>query len=116
MYTEIPVYKAEAEAGLSEAINAKENRAIATYCPVLLNEKVTDTVKESVRIKNGSKIEQSIASNKDQFDLHYIYTILATTGWNRNDDVFDRQEMWQARSTAEDKPFNKGHNPNDIIG
>ena len=54
--------------------------------------------------------------NEEQFDLHYIYTILATTGWNRNDDVFDRYEMWAARSTAEDKPFNKGHDPNDIIG
>jgi len=40
----------------------------------------------------------------------------ATTGWNRNDDVFDKYETWSARNTAEDKPFNKGHDPNNIIG
>jgi hypothetical protein len=77
-----------------------------------LDNKVTSSVKSLCR----DSLEQTTADNKDQFDLHYIYSILATTGWNKNDDVFDRQEMWGARTTAEDKPFNKGHDPNNIIG
>ena len=115
MHREIPIYRAEAEAGLSEAINAKESCAIVAQCPILLDENVFEPIKEKTRAKD-SDLLQSVSSNENQFDLHYIYTILATTGWNRNDDVFDRYEMWAARSTAEDKPFNKGHDPNNIIG
>jgi hypothetical protein len=108
----IPVYKAEAEDGLYEVITAKESCAILAHCPILLDNKVTSSVKSLHR----DSLEQTTANNKEQFDLHYIYSILATTGWNKNDDVFDRQEMWGARATAEDKPFNKGHDPNNIIG
>ena len=113
MYREIPVYKAEAEAGLSEAIKAKENQAIATFCPVILEDKISQEVIMNTR---QGELDLTLAGEEDQFDLKYIYSILATTGWNRNDDVFDRVEMWSARNTAEDKPFNKGHNPNEIIG
>ena len=116
MHREIPIYKAEAEAGLSEAIMAKENRAIATYCPILLDKEVVASVKDTTKAKNTDALKQALAGEGEQFDLHYIYTILSTTGWNRNDDVFDRYEMWSARNTAEDKPFNKGHDPNNIIG
>jgi hypothetical protein len=117
MYREIPVFKAEAEAGLYEAIQAHENRSIASFCPILTDDIICDHVKEEVRVKEKSSVQQSIALNtEEQFDLQYIYAILATTGWNRNDDVFDSYEMWSARNTAEDKPFNKGHDPNNIIG
>ncbi|MBW2632406.1 MAG: hypothetical protein JRC90_11755, partial [Deltaproteobacteria bacterium] len=42
--------------------------------------------------------------------------ILVSTGWNNNDDVFTCQETWAARLTPEDKPFNVGHKPRQIIG
>jgi len=116
MYREIPVFKAEAEAGLYDAIQAEENRSIASFCPIITNDKICERVKEEVRVKDKSSLQQSLALNTEQFDLQYIYAILATTGWNRNDDVFDSYEMWSARNTAEDKPFNKGHDPNNIIG
>jgi hypothetical protein len=116
MYRQIPVYKAEAEAGLSEAIAAKENCAVATYCPVILDDKVFSGIMTNTYAKNQDQINQSVSDSQEQFDLYYLHTILATTGWNKNDDVFDRQEMWSARHTAEDKPFNKGHDPNYIIG
>ena len=116
MLREIPIYKAEADAGLSEVIKAEENRAIATSCPILLDKEVVSSVKDKTRAKNTDALKQALAEEGEQFDLHYIYTILSTTGWNKNDDVFDRYEMWSARNTAEDKPFNKGHDPNNIIG
>ena len=112
MYKDIPIYAAEADAGLSEVINSEENRCIASLCPVLLDKDVLSSVKSS------SSLNACFANKNEgpDFDLHKIYAILATTGWNRNDDVFDSTEMWSARNTAEDKPFNKGHNPKDIIG
>ena len=116
MYRKIPIYKAEADAGLSDIINSEQNRSVSAYCPILLDKNIDERVIEEAKIKSKSSLEQSIALNQDQFDLHYIYSILATTGWNRNDDVFDKYEMWSARSTAEDKPFNKSHDPNTIIG
>jgi hypothetical protein len=55
-------------------------------------------------------------ANPDQIDLFYIKSVLVSTGWNKNDDVFDPEETWAARKTPEDKQFNFMHNENDIIG
>ena len=55
-------------------------------------------------------------ANPDQIDLFYIKSVLVSTGWNKNDDVFDAAETWAARNTPEDKQFNFMHNENDIIG
>ena len=41
---------------------------------------------------------------------------LVSTGWNKNDDVFQTKATWDARNTPEDKQFNLMHNENDIIG
>lgn len=56
------------------------------------------------------------AANRDQIDLHYLNTILVSTGWNKNDDVFLADQVWSARNTPEDKPFNYMHDEKDIIG
>ena len=56
------------------------------------------------------------AENKEQIDLYYLKSILVSTGWNKNDDVFDAKELWEARNTPEDKPFNFMHDESDIIG
>ena len=117
MNEKIQIYRAESESGLSEIIQADENLVISANCPILLGEKVVSAVREQTKLKNLDIFKHSaVASNENQFDLHYIYTILVTTGLKRNDDVFDSEEMWGARNTAEDKPFNKGHDPNNIIG
>jgi hypothetical protein len=111
----MPVYRAEVDAGLAEVISATENHVVASLCPILSDDKVVAAVREEVKVDIAS-LEQTLAINRDQFDLHYLYTILASTGWNGNDDVFQRYEVWAARHTAEDKPFNKQHDPNTIIG
>ncbi len=49
-------------------------------------------------------------------DLYYINTILATTGWNLNTDIFDPTETWNALGTPTDKPLNLEHNQHEIIG
>lgn len=55
-------------------------------------------------------------ANPAQPDLHYLRTILVSTGWNKNNHVFLPEEVWRARHTAEDKPVNFQHDCRDIIG
>jgi uncharacterized coiled-coil protein SlyX len=56
------------------------------------------------------------SANPKQIDLYYIKSILVSTGWNKNDDVFDPEATWSARTTPEDKQFNLMHDENNIIG
>ena len=53
---------------------------------------------------------------EDRFDLHPIYSILVSMAWNKNDDVFTKEQAWPARNSPQDKPFNFMHNQTDIIG
>ena len=67
----------------------------------------------------GYSIEDKIkaqSANPKQIDLYYISSVLVSTGWNKNDDVFDANATWSARNTPEDKQFNFMHDENDIIG
>jgi len=59
---------------------------------------------------------KAIAENLDSRDLFHVDAVLASVGWNKNDDIFDRYETWNARSTPEDKQFNYMHDEKDIIG
>ena len=54
-----------------------------------------------------SKIKnvKSFASLNDD-DLYYVQSILVSSSWNKNDDIFDKSEIWLARHTPEDKPTN----------
>lgn len=53
---------------------------------------------------------------QEQSDLYHLNSVLASAGWNKNDDVFSAQEIWNARNTPVNKQFNFMHNDNDIIG
>ncbi len=106
------IYQQEILDGLSEQIKAQ---ASVAYCApaVLVNNVDTDNL-WNVSRQNIEKIKAS--SNPNQIDLYYIKSILVSTGWNKNDDVFDPAQTWAAKNTPEDKQFNFMHNENDIIG
>lgn len=97
------IFKSEVEDGLESKISA--NTSISSTCEVEVC--APFTFKSELR---------SVAENKDQLDLHYLKSILVSTGWNKNDDFFDQEEVWNARKTPEDKPFNYEHDQNKIIG
>ena len=61
------------------------------------------------------KLDKSIAGINDK-DLYYVQSILVTSNWNKNDDIFDSAEIWKARNTPEDKPTNLEHDESVIIG
>jgi len=101
------VYKKELQDGVGELV---EKQVSIAYCsPVILSEE---------NDLNPSYVNKVIANsaNPKQIDLYYIKSILVSTGWNKNDDVFDSAVTWAARKTPEDKQFNFMHNENDIIG
>tara|TARA_R100000306_G_scaffold62171_3_gene67434 strand:+ start:1334 stop:2800 length:1467 start_codon:yes stop_codon:yes gene_type:complete len=104
---DIKIFKFEAEAGLSDAII--ENSTIAYSSPAM---KYNPSDEEILK----TKAFLAKAESQDQIDLYYLQSVLVSTGWNKNDDVFDPQETWAARKSPEDKQFNYMHNEKDIIG
>ena len=107
--SDIVIFANERNAGLELAIRA--NTSVAYHRPV----SVVAPFDVSALTKTAGA-EWAKATNQNQVDLHYLSTILVTTGWNLNDDVFDQAETFLARSTPEDKPFNYEHDCADIIG
>lgn len=113
------IYAQEIQDGLEQVIT--ENNTIA-YCSDIICQ--DDTLNASEASVDADKavarsffeLQESQAENKDQIDLYYLSSVLVSSGWNKNDDVFDAKEMWEARSTPEDKQFNYMHNEKDIIG
>lgn len=106
------IYKQEILDGLEQALSSSNTIA---YCS--LAEKYTPNAQQKTDTIDKLNSTQALeAGNKDQIDLFYLKSILVSTGWNKNDDVFDPQELWNARNTPEDKPFNFMHNEKDIIG
>jgi hypothetical protein len=110
------IYQHEINDGLAEALASNNTVACCavaeSYKP---SEEAVDKLKEILASSQDGD-ELAIAENQDQFDLYYIKSILVSTGWNKNDDVFAPTELWEARNTPEDKPFNFMHDEKDIIG
>lgn len=52
----------------------------------------------------------------DDTDLYYTQSILVSSSWNKNDDIFDKNEVWAARHSPEHKPTNLEHDESTIIG
>ena len=100
------VYKQEILDGVGEAVKATASVAYCTQASVT-TEKVASDIVEKIVAANA---------NPQQVDLYYIKSVLVSTGWNKNDDVFNPEVTFAARNTPEDKQFNFMHNENDIIG
>lgn len=62
-----------------------------------------------------SKGFKALASLNDN-DLYYTQSILVTSSWNKNDDIFDKQEIWIAKNSPEHKPTNLEHDEGVIVG
>lgn len=99
----IKIYPREISDGIGELV---KSTASVAYCSEAIIQK---DIPEEV-------IAKAVAENKEQIDLYYIESVLVSTGWNKNDDVFTSDATWTARNTPEDKQFNFMHNENDIIG
>jgi predicted nucleic acid-binding Zn-ribbon protein len=105
----IPIYKYELDNGLDQIIQTNASIAyVSTIQPIKID--------QDKKLELQTFLNSSASANPNQFDLYYLESILASVGWNNNDDVFDRFELWKARNTPVDKQFNFMHNEKDIIG
>lgn len=94
------IYQSEISAGLSDAIS--------------LGSLVYDT--PILKSKDDAVV---VASDGDTWESRLLYkfsAVLASTGWNGNDDVFLPSYMWEARHTPVDKMVNMHHDHNQIVG
>ena len=87
---------------------------------------IADAIKASASISYASALEpcdktiksntfKALASMQDS-DLYYTQSILVSSSWNKNDDIFDKDEVWAARHSPEHKPTNLEHDEGIIIG
>lgn len=102
------IFKSEVEAGIAHII--KSNASIA-YC-----QPISKTILKQQDILDLSKAAMSLTNPLQFSDLYPTDSILVSTIWNLNDDVFDSLEVWMARKTPEDKPSNLDHAERDIVG
>lgn len=98
----------------------------------IFEQEITDGLQEkltaSTSISYASEVAPSVDHNRhniqeikslasfDDSDLYYVQSILVSSSWNKNDDIFDKKEVWAARHTPEDKPTNLEHDEATIIG
>lgn len=96
------IFEIEKQDGLEEQIKA--NASFTYACEI----KTIDSPINKKEIK-------SLASIEDK-DLYYTQSILVSTDWNKNDDIFDKAEVWMAKNTPEHKPTNIEHKESQIVG
>ena len=106
----IPVFKHEIEAGLAEQIQADNTIAFVSSA-----NKVNKQLAILPDLTKAIELSNSVAS-ENFFDLFLFDSILVSTGWNNNDDVFLPAELWAAKSTPINKKINFMHEETDIIG
>jgi uncharacterized protein YifN (PemK superfamily) len=97
------IFKQEIQDGLESKL---QSTASVSYACV---------VEPSNKTNHNIKHVKSLAS-LDDTDLYYVQSILVTSNWNKNDDIFDKVEVWAAKNTPEDKPTNLNHDERTIVG
>lgn len=99
------IYKAEKDLGLTDKITAAR---------IVCNAQIVTG--KDIKEKVPSYKPEKVVAAEDAVDLYSLGAILVTNGWNLNACVFEKDELWNAKATPNDKPFNLGHNTLDIIG
>lgn len=96
----IEIFPAEIEAGLEKSVANN----IIDYCTELKMVTLPELAiaRASVEVKDVG--------------LYRVPSVLASVGWNKNTDVFTPEDLFNARSTPVNKPFNYMHKESDIIG
>ena len=130
MSSTIPVFKAEQDAGLQHLIES--NASIAYQTPILLDKECHENIACSIRGEEAHKgggnyqtdpltvtstvLPTFVKAAKDDDDIYHVYSILVSTSWNKNDDVFDKDEVWASKDTPKYKPPNLEHDEKQIVG
>jgi hypothetical protein len=105
----IPIYKAEyGVEGLAEKIQS--SASVMYYSPATthaLSERSIATLQSAMADKKLAKLAN---------DMYTTKSILVSTVWNLNDDIFLPEPTWAARNSPVHKPTNLGHNEHELVG
>lgn len=99
------IFEQEKKDGIDSWLNNRTTIAFTTLAEPV----------DKLKLQIDNKIQKSLASYDDD-DLYYVQSLLVSSSWNKNDDVFNSLEVWKARKTPEDKPTNLEHSENEIVG
>lgn len=104
----------ESEEALAELISANTSVSCYSLAEEASKEEIEKMSDDGVA---AIAVEQNLASAEIQDnDLFHHKSILVTTNWNNNDDIFLPEECWAARYTPKDKPTNLDHKSSKIVG
>lgn len=104
------IYEKEILDNLTNII--RDQNSIAVLCPISSNHDFQGDISDSL----SSALASIGVEQCNQSDLYYLNSVLVSAGWNKNDDVFEVVDLWDARNTPVNKPFNYMHDETDIIG
>lgn len=104
----IPIYKAELDLGLEESISKSNSCAYYSLVQKSQHADIFLNTFKAVAAKKNYSLELD--------GLYPVDSILVSTVWNKNDDVFDKVEAWMARNSPVDKPTNMNHDQKIIVG
>lgn len=119
----VQVFQAEIDAGLEQVIQS--SASIAYEAPAMLGasslistlpDKCDKDIECSLNVEQSSKEMPFLKASKEDSDIYHVYSILVSTSWNKNDDVFDKDEVWAAKDTPKYKPTNLEHDEKQIVG
>lgn len=102
------IFQQEIDDGLHDAMASDNTVAFCTSPTIITQDKLTQTDIDLI-------LAQAAEETKLK-DMAFLTAILASTGWNNNDDVFDGLEMWMARNTPVYKKLDYNHDEGDVIG
>lgn len=114
------IYKVERDI----ANNIKNNNTIAYVSTI---ESIENLISNNINfnkildlniqdINSNNIIEQVVRASIKDNELYYHASILVSTSWNLNDDVFTPSVVWSARNTPVHKPTNIEHDSMKIVG
>lgn len=96
------IFQQEYDDGIADSIMGNRSLSFAS-------------IAEPLGVDSISKHMKSLASIRDS-DMYYVQSILVSSNWNKNDDIFAPTEIWKAKETPEHKPTNLNHDEKLIVG
>jgi hypothetical protein len=118
----ITVFNSEKEAGLEKQIKEQTSLAyVSQLCPAYPETKnpelnqIISSAHQKTSYKDVMETIRTQAGHQDA-DVYQTFSILVSTAWNKNDDVFNSQEVWAAKETPKYKPANLEHDEKQIVG
>ena len=87
-----------------------ENNTVAYCAPIITDQSIL--IEKKIAFANELAEKQGKISD----DLYPIISLLVSSVWNKNDDVFTAEEIYTARHTPKHHPTNIDHEQTNIIG